>query len=365
MYIAIEPRMLNEFVRENREEIIARCRARVAQRMAPRPTQLELEHGIPMFLRELEQTLGSELNHEVEIPTTAGQHGGELLRSGFTIAQVVHDYGDACQAITELATERDAPISTHEFRALNKCLDNAIAEAVTEYERQHELDVVANDARRSNEHLGILAHEFRNLLGSAMLAFDVLRAGTVGIRGSTGDVLGRSLTGLRALVGAALTEVRLTAGITRLERIPLAAFVDELEVSAALGANVRRIKLVVSEVRPELAVDADREILASVISNLLQNAFKLTRPFGRVRLDVRAEADRVLFDVEDQCGGLPVGKAEHLFDAFRQHSDDLTGLGLGLTICARGVSALHGAIRVYDHAGHGCVFTVDLPRAVA
>src|SRR5689334_8942352 len=101
--------MLSEFVREHRDEIIARCRMRVAERLAPRPTVSELEDGIPLFLRELEQTLECELLPGPRLATAAVQHGSALLRSGFTIAQVVHDYSDACQTVTELAIERNAP----------------------------------------------------------------------------------------------------------------------------------------------------------------------------------------------------------------------------------------------------------------
>ena len=200
--------MLSEFVRSHRDEIIARCRTRVAERVAPRPTASELEEGIPLFLRELEQALECELLCSPRPTTAAVRHGEALLRAGFTIAQVVHDYGDTCQTITEIAIERNAPISTEEFRALNRFLDDAIAEAVTEYERQHQIDVVAERARRSNEHLGAFAHRLHDLLRTAVLAYDVLRGGSVGIRGSTGDVLGRSLIGLRDLVDRSLTEVR-------------------------------------------------------------------------------------------------------------------------------------------------------------
>src|ERR1043165_9109442 len=115
--------MLSEFVRDHREEIIERCRARVARRRAPRPTPLELEHGIPLFLRELEQTLECELQRS-GVVSAAVQHGEDLLRSGFTIAHVVHDYGDACQTITELAIELIASLSPAEFRILNNCADN-------------------------------------------------------------------------------------------------------------------------------------------------------------------------------------------------------------------------------------------------
>src|ERR1043166_6362196 len=218
--------MLSDFVKKHRDEIVARCQIRVTARMAPRPTRGELEHGIPLFLRELEQTLECELGHRPRSATAAIQHGRDLLRSGFTIAQLVQDYGDACQAIPEIAIERNASISTEEFRTLSKCLDDAIAEAVTAYERQHEIDVAAEGARLSNEHLGLFAHELHDLLGSAMLAFEVLRTGSVGIQGSTGDVLGRSLLLLRDLVDRSLTEVRLTAGVTHQEHISVARFIE-------------------------------------------------------------------------------------------------------------------------------------------
>lgn len=354
--------MLSDFVKSHRDEIIARCQTRVARRMAPRPTQLELEHGIPLFLEELERTLGGELH--AGAATAAVQHGGDLLRGGFTIAQVVQDYGDVCQTITEIAIEHRAAISVEEFRALNRCLDDAIAEAVTEYERQREVDVVAEGARRSNEQLGCFAHELHSLLGSAVLAFDVLRGGSVGIRGSTGDVLGRSLVGLRDLVDRSLTEVRLTSGVVQSERIDVARFVEDLEVSAVVAARARGLRLTVGEVDARLTVDADRHILSSIVSRLLRNAFKYTRPHTHVWLHTRATEHHVLFDVEDQCGGISPGRPEQLLEPHHPPSSVRAGhgLGLGLAICVRGVEALRGTIHVRNQ-NSGCVFTVAVPRS--
>lgn len=330
--------------------------------MAPRPTRWELEHGLPLFLCELEQTLECELDQRPRGATAAVQHGRDLLRRGFTIAQVVHDYGDACQTITELAIERNALISTEEFRALNKCLDDAIVEAVTEYERQRDLDVLAEGARRSNEHLGVFAHELHNLLGSAMLAFEVLRNGSVGIRGSTGDLLGRSLVGLRDLVDRSLTKFRLTAGTARQEHIFVARFIEDIEVSAVSSAHARGLRLSVTEVDPKLIVETDRQILSSIIFNLLQNAFKYTRPHTHVWLHTHATADRVLFDVEDQCGGIAPGTSKHLLEPYEPRSGERTGPEPGLAICVRGVNALRGTISIRNQ-NNGCVFTVDLPRS--
>ena len=99
-----------------------------------------------------------------------------------------------------------------------------------------------------------------------------------------------------------------------------------------------------------------------MVSNLLDNAFKFTHPHGNVSLTARASADRVFFEVEDECGGLPPGKAEDLFLPFEQRGVDRSGVGLGLGICLKAAKASGGEIHVRNLPGKGCVFTLDLPR---
>jgi signal transduction histidine kinase len=349
--------MLHEFLTENRQEIIARCREKVASRRSPPSTDTELDHGVPLFLDQLIDTLRRELRSSPEIGQSATKHGNELLRRGFTIDQVVHDYGDVCQSVTELAVELDAPIATDEFRTLNKCLDDAIADAVTEHGRQHAKVVSAEQTER----LGVLAHEMRNLLNSASLAFSALSSGSVGVGGSTAAVVERSLRGLRRLVDRSLTDVRLEAGIQDTERVPLAELIEEVRLSAILEANARSIQFTVSAVDPGVAVEVDKQTLASVLTNLLMNAFKFSKLGGTVLLTAHASADRILIEIADDCGGLPPGQVEELFRPFEQRGADRSGVGLGLAICRRGVEANGGTMRVRDNPGTGCVFTVDLP----
>jgi signal transduction histidine kinase len=276
---------------------------------------------------------------------------------GFTAAQVVHDYGDVCQGITELAVKLDAPITADEFRTLNRCLDEAMAEAVQEFGRQRELSI-SND---ETERLGFFAHELRNLLSNSMLAFEVLKGGAVGVGGSTGTVLGRNLTRMRDLIDRSLTEVRIKAGIKRRERVPLAEFIEEVEVGATIEAKARGLQLTVTPVPQGVSVEMDRQILAAAVANLVQNAFKFTRPGGHVLVRTHADADRVFIAIEDECGGL-AGRPEDLFAVYEQRSKDRSGLGLGLAIARQGVSANGGEIHARNIAGRGCIFTVELPR---
>jgi len=373
--------MLHEFLTSNRADLIERCRLKVARRSAPRVTSAEITHGIPLFLDQLIKTLEVEQTSEPlrsrkvsgpaggggpwksELGSAAALHGRELLQKGFTVDQVVHDYGDLCQAITDLAFERQAPIEIDEFRTLNRCLDNGIAEAVTEYSYQR-YSVAANDGVQAlNERLGFLAHELRNLIHTGTLAFTAIKLGNVGVTGATGAVLERSLIGLRTLVDRTLADVRVAAGmLPRNKLMPLADFIDQIGASALLEARARGCKLTVSDVDARLAVDVDPDMLLSALGNLLQNAFKFTQQGTEVTVNAYAVADRILIDVEDHCGGLPPGSADKMFLPFSQSGADKSGLGLGLAISRRSIEANSGTLRVRDVPGTGCVFTIDLPR---
>lgn len=98
--------MLHEFPIDHRTELIARCQSKVTARHSPRALEPGHDHGVPLFIDQL-----------------------------------------------------DAAITTDEFRVLNRCLDNAIADAVTEHARMHDRGV----SDEHTEQLGVLAHEMRNL----------------------------------------------------------------------------------------------------------------------------------------------------------------------------------------------------------
>src|SRR6478672_1430997 len=116
--------MLLDFIATHRQELIERTRASVALRAAPRATDDELENGVPLFLDRLSEVLAGGSASETDGGISSDtRHGSNLLRHGFTIAQVVQDYGDICQAVTAHAVQLRAPITIEEFQALNQCLD--------------------------------------------------------------------------------------------------------------------------------------------------------------------------------------------------------------------------------------------------
>ena len=372
--------MLHEFLTANKTDLVDLCKSKVALRRAMVAKDAQIESGIPRFLEQLIKTLKIEQTAEPmqsrkvsgpsgggpvasEIGATAANHGRELLEHGYTVEQVVHDYGDLCQAITEMACERGEPIKVEEFKTLNRCLDNGIAAAVRQFGVERDLLFASGGVRASNERLGFLAHELRNLIHSATLAVAAMKSGFVGTAGATGGVLDRSLAGMRTLIDRALADVRVAAGMpARHKLISLAEFIGEIELAASLEARTMKCSFTVAAVDPKLGIEADRDLLFSAVGNLLQNAFKFTHSHSEVSLNARSSADRVLIEVEDHCGGLPPGDAEKMFAPFAQGGTNKSGLGLGLAICQRSVEANMGVLSVRDLPGSGCAFTIDLPR---
>lgn len=211
--------MLHEVLIARRADLIERCRVKAAARIAPKATPAELQFGIPLFIDQLARTLAEtsgvqkpDASASPDIGASAGLHGRELLQHGFTIDQVVHDYGDLCQAISDLAVEEKIPIEVQEFRTLNRCLDDAIADAVTAFAAQRDFAKPDGALQAMNDRAGDTARELQSLIATAALAVLAIKAGNVGIAGATGSVLDRSLESLRTLVDRSLADVAATAG---------------------------------------------------------------------------------------------------------------------------------------------------------
>ena len=213
--------MLHEFLSSNRNELIRRCQSKVSRRASPPVTPNELEHGVPLFLEQLVWALRCEqespgLDRDrifgplskspsaVESSRTAALHGKELLDDGYSVDQVVHDYGDICQSITELATERNVPVTVDEFRTFNRLLDNAIADAVASFGYHRDESISAQGEQDQQIWRGNLGDEQRHLLDTAVKAFDALKVGNIGLRGATGALLEDRLTKLRDLIDKSL-----------------------------------------------------------------------------------------------------------------------------------------------------------------
>lgn len=353
--------MLYEFLNEHRATILAKTKMKTSGISQDKPVTTESQRGLPQFYDHLARELEREYKglpavaEALDGPNTTGRHDREMKRLGYTISQIVQEYAVLSQSIVEMAQSAAAPISAKEFKTLNLILDAAIAEAVSEFAKRAE----GSDCAQK---LGVLAHELRNALAAATLAHKMVKDGIVCVGGNTHDILERNLDRMRNILDRSFSEVRMQnekeAGLCPVLLIDIAA---EVEATAGEEARTRGLTLEVA-VDAELRVLADPHYLISALSNLVQNAIKYSRKGGTIWVRSMTNHASVGLDVEDQCGGLPPGKAEELFQPFTQKSADRTGLGLGLTISRQAVAFSGGTLSVRDLPGKGCIFSIALPK---
>lgn len=385
--------LLHEFLQTNEIEILAMTENKTLELAGTGPSSKLLKKGLPIFYKQLVSILQLEVTsrkkninnnknpeemvqaaknsnepeiaiaagrpEEVELVESAADHGAELLRLGYTLSHVVHAYGSMCQSITELATKKNFHITAQEFHDLNQCLDVAIAGAVTKYSSQR-------DTQKSNsevEHLGFLAHELRNALNAISISHQMIKRGMVTIGGNTGQVLERGIRRMDELIDRSLTEVRLRVEPKiQIESINLLQFIDQIALTAEIEARVKKQNIDI-QIEPSVVLEADQQLLHSALSNLIQNAIKYTCEGGRIIVRANLVEDKILIEVEDECGGLPANKAD-LFQAFEQQHANKSGLGLGLTIAKRAITLNQGTIDVQDLPGKGCIFKITLPHTL-
>lgn len=376
-----ESTVMHTFLANNREMLIQRCTEKVALRPLRNATPEQLKNGIPLFLSQLERTLvaeelgmmeesarisgqagGGPRGSQYEMGVSAAAHGLELHQLGYTIDQVVHDYGDLCQAVADLAIERDAPFSVNEFRTLNRSLDNAISLAVTEFSAAGDRLVASKRAAELKASLGYLVHELRNALSTAMLAVTAMEGANLPVTGSTGAVLKRSHAALKTLVDQALVDVRGGNPAPDAEVFPVAQLLADAQSAAALLSATSGNALEFEPADAHLSVCANRQRVLAALGNLLQNALKFTRPGTSITVRATGVGDKVQIQVADQCGGLPPGSAQTMFSPFSQRSTDKSGLGIGLSIARGSIEADGGTLTVADVPGKGCIFTICLER---
>jgi signal transduction histidine kinase len=354
--------MLHDFLEANQHEILALCAEKTKSLAGTRGASEQLKRGLPLFYAQLIKVLEAKLGFDPtpDLLSDAADHGKEFLRLGYSLSHVVHAYGAMCQAITELATEKNADISSQEFNILNASLDAAIAAAVSEFQFSSNEVLEAREV----QHLGFLTHELRNALSSATVAHDMIKAGLVGTGGSTASILEANLYRMRLLIDRSLTEVRLRADADLIiEPIRLFDLFEQIAITARIDA-AKKDQILDVKVNLEIVIEADRQIILSAIANLVQNAIKYTKRAGLIELRGTLQDGRVIIEIEDECGGLKDEKMKSLFEPYVQENEDRSGLGLGLAIAKKAIHLSQGTISVQNKPGLGCIFIINIPQKV-
>jgi signal transduction histidine kinase len=352
------PPSLYDVLKSRRQELIDRwVQVTRLESTADPLSTAELLDRIPVFIDELIVALHPEALPLPSLGETAVEHGTQRLNLGFNVGEVVREYGILHRAIFQTVAEAGGAITPGEHLIMARWLNAGIASAVSQYVSERDAEV----HRHASEHLGFIAHEIRNPLASARMAFELLRRGELAKGGRAAELLNRNLRRIVDVVDNALSHASLKMGVTpRMEELPLRAFVQEIVFDASADTDEKRIRVDV-DIPADLSIEADVRLLRSALSNLFHNAVKFSHPDSTIAVRAHSLPGEVKIDVEDHCGGLPPGRAQDLFMPLVQRGADQSGFGLGLAIAMQAAEAHTGTIRVRDLPGEGCIFTVDLP----
>jgi signal transduction histidine kinase len=356
--------VLHEFLTANRPNLIASCRAKAAARALAAEGVIPERHGIPVFLAQIIRTLeveqaapqfsktisGSSLGESAtsEIGITAGQHGRDLAEQHYTVEHVVRGYGDLCQAITDLACRQGKRIEAAEFRTLNRCIDNATADAVNEFSFQRRAASESQAAREIGSQVEAISSELRSNIHAASLAIQALQTHSFGFHTSPARALEERLSAMKVLVDRSLGELRVSVrGPAAFRLLSLADFVASIELYAKAESALRPCTLTFAPVERELAILIDSEKMFAALHELLRQAIKCARQGEELRVIAYGTGHRVRIDLHDLCGGVA--------EVVARHRD-------GLNACSQGIAAGGGILDVRAVEGVGCVVSIELPR---
>lgn len=350
---------LGELIESKKGEIIARWSERVRPPLAVGslggPALID---SLPEFLDELVLGIRQGIGGRPLAEEGAGtQHGHQRFTLGFDLKEMVREYGLLHDVLFHVMMDSGYVPGLEELYRMSLALDAGIVDAVAEFVRARDQSL----DEQASEHLAFLAHELRNPLTSVQLALETLRPHVPPARIRSVEAMGRGLSQATELIDSQLVELRLRAGSTpQFESLDVRSFLEEAIVALAPNIESREQTLVL-EADDGIPLEGDVRLLKSVLRNLIGNAVKFSPEGGTITVRGSCIAGRVIFEVEDQCGGLPEGLAGKMFSPFSQYGRDRSGHGLGLAIARQAVEAHSGSIRVHDFPGRGCNFIVDLP----
>jgi signal transduction histidine kinase len=274
-----------------------------------------------------------------------------VATGGVDIEEVVREYGVLVDILLDELAATGGTLDTREWQLAMHCIVGTIAS----YARRRDEELRRQTAR----HVAFIAHELRNSLGTVGSAIAALRLAPTDE--SLHELLDRNLRRLRELSDDVLTADRVASSVDlQRERLDLAALLCQAVEDARAAGESRTVKISL-DVDTVLEVEADCRLLLSAIGNLLSNAVKFSQPGATVRVRARREGNATIVEVQDECGGLPAGNIEKLFEPLVQRGEDRNGFGLGLAIVRQAMAAHGGRVSVRNQPGEGCTFVIALP----
>lgn len=260
-----------------------------------------------------------------------------------------------------------------EIRQLNANLNEQVAARTKELaEKVEELAQANVDLQRldqmRSEFVSLVSHQIRAPLTNMSGSVQRMRSSCGSINQTCTRmfaILEQQTARLNRLVQDVLNASRLESGDLSIQPEPISILPVVGQVVEQVRARNNE-RVIQEPIKPGLPmVFADRDRVAEILANLLDNADKYSPPESKIEVGVSADQVGVTVSVRDSGTGLPPGDLDRLFDKFYRidGSDSQTayGYGLGLYVCRRLVEAQGGHIWAENHPDGGAVFSFTLP----
>ena len=240
-----------------------------------------------------------------------------------------------------------------------------------ELELQRRAEELAEENRRKDEFLAMLAHELRNPLAAISSAAEILHRPDVEEDWAwSKDVISRQSRHLARLLEDLLDVARITQGIIQIrkQRIDALRVLHDSVAAVKHLMDERNHALQVSLPAAPLEIDADPARLQQIVVNLLSNAATYTPEYGKISLMAQTTENELIITVQDTGLGIAATALPHVFDPFVQGQRTMArsegGLGVGLTIVKRLVELHGGSVAATSEGpGQGSQFVVRIPVA--
>ncbi len=222
--------------------------------------------------------------------------------------------------------------------------------------------------RARDEVVGVVSHDLRNPVGTIYIAADLLLEVPLPPEKQNEQlrVIKRQAKVMEELIRDLLDITRIETGTLPVHAVPqpIEGLLDDVLAQARPLAARKGVALIKDLNGRPLEVNADRNRVLQVFSNLLGNAIKFTPEGGRITIRTEPKNGEVEFTVADTGIGIPPDQLDRIFDRFWQMSEGQGGAGLGLSI-AKGIVEAHEG-RIWAESGppgEGTRFMFTLPAS--
>jgi signal transduction histidine kinase len=250
-------------------------------------------------------------------------------------------------------------------------LEQEVATRTEEIARKHVLLEETNAVK--DKLFSVVSHDLKGPLKTLRGIMDGVQIGALSkdelqeLMKKIGEQLNLTSDFLDNLLQWSRTQLQGESFVPHKEKFSIQQLVEQCAKLLGPEFDQKRILLKVTINSDALAL-ADRNMIETVIRNLISNALKFTKPGGRVEVIVSRQDELVRVDVRDNGVGIPADNSEKLFTlqaVTTAGTREEKGTGIGLVVCKEFIERNNGRIKVTSNPGTGSMFSFTLPAPTA